>query len=191
MLIIGEVLVEEAVATERFACDLARCRGACCTLEGARGAPLLDEEKAMVEQALPAVSKYLSGESLAAIRRKGPVEGYRGNYATTCIGERDCVFVMYDGDVAKCSIEHAFNRGEVSWRKPVSCHLFPLRYSGSAPGLLRYESIPECSAGRERGAEEGTGLREFVREALLRRFGAPWVDEMERKASAGEESSRC
>jgi hypothetical protein len=184
MMIIGEVLVEEPVATARFRCDLSGCRGACCTLEGARGAPLLDEEKVLIERALPAVRKYLSPRSLDVIERRGAVEGFPGSYATACIGDRDCVFVMYEGDVAKCSIEHAFNRGETVWRKPVSCHLFPLRYSGASPGLLHYEQIPECAAGRSRGEVEGTALRDFAREALERRFGSEWVRKLDGRCSS-------
>lgn len=184
MMIIGEVLVDDAIAQTRFSCDLRKCRGACCTLEGARGAPLLDREKELVERVLPVVRKYLSPQSLSVIERKGAVEGYAGNFSTACIGDRDCVFVMYEGDVAKCSIEHAFNRGETGWRKPVSCHLFPLRYSGTAPGFLRYEEIPECAAGREKGKAEGTPLREFVREAMVRRFGGEWVAGLDEQCRA-------
>ena len=100
----------------------------------------------------------------------------QGAYATTCVENRDCVFVSYQGDVAKCSFELAFNNGEIPWRKPVSCHLFPLRYSGNGPGLLRYEAIPECSAGREKGKAGGTKLHEFVGDALVRRFGSEWYE---------------
>ena len=174
MLIIGEVFVEEEIALERFSCDLAKCKGACCTLQGARGAPLLDDEKDLVERYFPAVRKYLAPRNIRVIERNGMVDGYQGAYATTCVQDRDCVFVTYEGDVAKCSIELAFNNGEIPWRKPVSCHLFPLRYSGGGPGLLRYEAIPECSPGREKGKTEDTGLHDFLKEALVRRLGADW-----------------
>jgi hypothetical protein len=174
MVIIGEVLVEEEIATERFSCDIARCKGACCTIEGGRGAPLLDEEKALIERYLPVVRKHLSPRGITEIGRKGPTDGFPGNHATTCIDDRDCVFVIYDGDVAMCAIEHAFRKGEIPWRKPVSCHLFPLRYSGAAPGMLRYEPVPECSPGRRKGMAETTGLHDFLKEALIRRLGSDW-----------------
>jgi hypothetical protein len=180
MIIVSEILVEDAVETERFSCDLARCKGACCTLEGGRGAPLLDEEKVLVERAVPVLRKHLSARSLNEIAGRGAVDGARGSYATTCIDDRDCVFVVYEGDVAKCSIEAAFNRGEYPWRKPVSCHLFPLRYAANGAGLLRYEAIAECDPGREKGRADGTPLHAFLKEALVRRFGAEWY------ASLGE-----
>ncbi len=174
MLIIGDIAVDDAVTTQRFSCDLARCKGACCTLEGGRGAPLLDEEKALVERHYPAVRKYLSPGHIAAIERQGPVDGFPGAFATTCVEDRACVFVAYDGDIARCSFELAFRKGEIGWRKPVSCHLFPLRYSGGRAGVLRYEAIPECSAGRERGERDGTRLHDFLEDAIIRRLGPGW-----------------
>jgi hypothetical protein len=183
MMIIGEILVEDAVGTGQFSCDLKRCKGACCTLEGGRGAPLLDAEKELIERAVPVVRKYLSPRSLNEIAHRGAVDGPKGAYATTCIDDRDCVFVFYEGDVAKCSIEAAYNRGEYPWRKPVSCHLFPLRYSSGGSGLLRYEAIPECSPGREKGKADGTPLHGFLKDALVRRFGAAWYANLAERLS--------
>jgi len=177
MFTIGEILVEEEIATERFSCDLARCKGACCTLEGGRGAPLLDEEKRFLEEVLPVVSKRLAPLNLQVIREQGALDGFPGSYATTCIGDRDCVFVIRESGVAKCAIEKSFIEGEISWRKPVSCHLFPLRLSEGSTPALRYEVIGECDPGRRRGAKEGEPLHEFVKDSLIRRFGAEWYAE--------------
>lgn len=184
MMIIGEVLVDDDVVTERFSCDLAKCKGACCTLEGTRGAPLLDEEKEFVERHYPSVRKYLAPRNIKVIERKGMVDGVPGAYATAVIDNKECVFVMWEGDVAKCSFEMAFNNGEIPWRKPLSCHLFPLRYSGGEPGLLRYEEIPECTAGREKGSAAGTRLHEFVKDALVRRLGADWYGLLDERSAA-------
>jgi hypothetical protein len=174
MLMIGEVLVEEEIASERFSCDLAKCKGACCTIPGGRGAPLADEEKELIERYFPAVRKHLSARNLRVIERKGLTDGFDGNYATTCVDDRDCVFVTWEGDVAKCSFEIAFHDGEIPWRKPLSCHLFPLRYSGGTPGMVRYEPIGACSPARERGRADAVPLHEFLKEAIIRRLGADW-----------------
>lgn len=174
MVIIGDITVDDAVTTERFSCDLAKCKGACCTLEGGRGAPLLDDEKKLVERHAPATRKYLSPRHLAVLDRAGPVDGFPGWFATTCVDDRACVFVSYDGDIARCAFELAFRNGEIPWRKPVSCHLFPLRYSGGSAGVLRYEKIPECSAGREKGEADDTRLHDFLKDAITRRFGPDW-----------------
>lgn len=189
-MVIGEILVEDEVATAQFSCDLGRCRGACCTLEGGRGAPLLDEERGLVEAAVPVVLERLPARSIAEIGRRGAVDGVKGAYATTCVDDRDCVFVVYDGPVAKCAIEDAFNRGELPWRKPVSCHLFPLRFSRNGAGLLRYEAIPECAPGREKGRAGGIPVTSFLREALDRRFGTEWRGELDRAAGRRREELR-
>ncbi len=179
MFIVDEILVGEEIATERFSCDLARCKGACCTLEGGRGAPLLDDEKDLIEKYLPVIRKRLDGRNLDVIRERGVADGYPGNYATTCINDRDCVFVTREAGVARCAIEKSYLAGEIPWRKPVSCHLFPLRFTeGSAPAL-RYEVIGECDAGRRRGTDEEILLHGFVKESLVRRFGAAWYTKLE------------
>src|ERR1041385_2164054 len=85
MFVVGEAVIDEAVAQARFACDLEQCRGACCTLPGGRGAPLIDEECAELERAFPAAAKYLSEEHLRVIRRDGLFEGVSGNFSTTCL----------------------------------------------------------------------------------------------------------
>lgn len=177
MLIIGEIFVDEDVATERFSCDLPRCRGACCTLEGGRGAPLLDEEVALLREYYPRIRRFLSHRNERHIRDTGMTDGFDGNHATACIDNRDCVFVVYDGKIATCAIEKCYLAGEIPWRKPVSCHLFPLRYAEGSTRVLRYERIEECRPGRKLGARLMSPLREFAGEALRRRFGLPWYGE--------------
>ena len=176
MFIIGEALIEEPVAHARFACDLQHCKGACCTMPGARGAPLEDSEVAEIERAYPAVRKYLPEKNLLAIARHGAVEGVPGNYATTCVDDRDCVFVYHEQGIAKCSLEKAFLNGETEWRKPISCHLFPIRISSEGIDRLRYEKISECVAGRANGEKNEIPLAVYLREPLVRKFGREWYD---------------
>ena len=175
MFLIGEATVDGEIAHARFACDLVECKGACCTLPGGRGAPLDDAELAELERALPVVRKYLSAEHLEVIRRSGIVEGIPGSYATTCVGHRDCVFVFREDGIARCSLEKAFLAGETTWRKPVSCHLFPVRAPSGKH--LRYEKIAECEGGRRKGKTLDVPLYEFLKDALVRKFGSAWYDE--------------
>jgi len=177
MFVIGEITVEDAVANAHFSCDLQRCKGACCTLPGGRGAPLEDDEVLAVGEAVEHASKYLSAEHLAHIRLHGAVEGIPGSYATQCIDDRDCVFVYYDDGIARCSIEKAHFEGSGTFRKPVSCHLFPVRAGTGRGGRVRYEKIPECDPGRLQGRNANTRLHVFLKEALERKFGAEWYAE--------------
>jgi hypothetical protein len=165
--------VDEDVLTARFACDLGRCKGACCTLPGGRGAPLDDAEVGELRRAFGAARKYLSARSLQSIEAQGFVEGFPGHYHTTCIDDKDCVFVVMEEGIARCALEKAHLAGETAWRKPISCHLYPLRISPDG-AQVRYERIAECIPGAERGAAEDIALVDFLREPLERRFGRSW-----------------
>jgi len=178
VFLIDQAVVDESVLGAQFCCDVASCRGACCCLEGLRGAPLSDPEVVEVERALPAVSKYLSSTSISLIESFGPVEGFPGDYATRCVGSRECVFVWFDGPVARCSFERAYLEGLTRWRKPLSCHLFPIRVRSVGQEFLRYEEIPECQAGRESGQARGMRLYEFLEEPLIRKYGRPWYQKL-------------
>ncbi len=177
MFTVGEALVEEEIAHARFACDLPNCRGACCTLPGGRGAPLLDSELAELRRAFPAAVRYLPDEHRKAIARDGMFEGVPGSFTTLCLNDKACVFVYYEGRVARCALDRAYQNGETSWRKPISCHLFPIRVSPGAGETVRYEKISECSSGRSLGQQSDVPLYEFLKEALIRRFGEAWYDE--------------
>ena len=181
MFLIGEAVVDEEIAHERFTCDLIRCKGACCTIRGGQGAPLEDAELVELRTALPSARKYLSDENLQIIESRGFFEGKPGNYFTTCVDDRDCVFVYYEDDIARCSLERAYQNGETGWRKPLSCHLFPLRVSRGLKQEIRYEKISECSAGRSRGRSHDMPLYDFLKDALVRNFGGRWYEEFRRE----------
>ncbi len=180
MFTIGEIHVEEEVAGVRFACNLSACKGACCTLEGGRGAPVTDLEVEEMRKALPAVEKYLPAAHREVIARKGVVDGFEGNYATHCYRDRACVFVYYEGGIAKCAFERAFLNGEIEWRKPLSCHLFPIRSSNGLMKKLRYEEISECAPAVVRGGTERIPLYRFLKDALVRAYGEAWYDDFAR-----------
>ncbi|TAK58368.1 MAG: DUF3109 family protein, partial [Bacteroidetes bacterium] len=142
-----------------------------------RGAPLMDEEIPELERAFPAIAHYLPVRHLEAIQTSGMYEGEPGSWATTCIDNKACVFVYYEGDIAKCSLEKGYLNGETTWRKPISCHLFPIRVTSQPRTMLRYETIEECDAAVERGEQEHITLPDFLKEPLIRRFGEEWYNE--------------
>jgi hypothetical protein len=176
MFAIGEIFVEERIADLPFACDVEKCKGACCTLKGGRGAPLDDREVEEIERWFPAVRKYLPQAHLSVIDRDGMIEGSSKYFATRCVNDADCVFVYYDGGIAQCAFERAFLNNEIGWRKPISCHLFPMRTSSGIAPHLRFEYLHHCEAGLLRGAKEHILLRDFLKDALLRAYGAEWCE---------------
>jgi hypothetical protein len=188
MVKIGEAILEDDVVLSRFCCDLEACKGACCCIEGGRGAPLEDDEILEVEKAFPRVRQYLPAEHLDRLTITGLWEGTPGDYVTPCIDNRACVFVYYDAGIARCSFERAYLGGLTDWRKPLSCHLFPIRVRRFGTDHVRYEQIQECVAGRVRGERENVGLPAFLKEPLIRSFGAPWYHQLLRSSGAsGEE----
>ena len=177
MFVIGEAVIDEQIAHELFACDVLKCKGACCSLPGGRGAPLEESEVQELEQALPFAKKYLSERHLHVIDVRGMIEGAPGNRATVCVEDLDCVFVFYEQGIARCSLEKAYNNGETTWKKPLSCHLFPIRIRRGDQQYLHYEKISECTPAIDRGHAEGTPLYEFLEHSLKRKFGSAWYDE--------------
>jgi hypothetical protein len=176
MFIIGEAFIEERLGQETFACDTEACKGACCTLQGGRGAPLEDRDVEEIRAAFPAVMGFLPAKSLQVIRSVGQVEGVPGDLATPCVENRECAYAYFENGIARCSFERAFLDGSTGWRKPLSCHLFPIRVRRFGQEFLHYEEIDECASGRTRGAAENIPLAEFLREPLTRRFGKTWYE---------------
>ncbi|HLT47060.1 MAG TPA: DUF3109 family protein [Rubricoccaceae bacterium] len=183
MFAVDHVLVSDAVLDAPFACHLGACLGACC-VHGDSGAPLEPEERAALEQVLPVVEADLRPEARATIRREGVWEEVApGEYATTCVDGRECVFVVYEGPadrpVAKCAIQQAYQAGRVGFEKPISCHLFPIRVQRHGEGadaveVLNYEQIGLCSPAVRHGRRTGVQLADFLERPLTRRYGPRW-----------------
>ena len=124
---IDEIIVNREVIKTKFTCDLEKCKGACCTMESEYGAPITKSEIEKIEKILPIVFEYLPGRHIQEIKKNGFWYEVEGQLMTRSINKRACVFVTYEGDIAKCGIEKAYRDGKVDFIKPVSCHLFPIR----------------------------------------------------------------
>ena len=188
MFSVHDITVDTSIAGVKFACNFSQCKGACCTMPGPRGAPLTEEESKEIEKAFPIIKKYLNEDHLRVVDERGLVERSGGDITTPCIDHKACVFVTYDKSIAKCSFETAYFKNEIGWRKPLSCHLFPIRVDHGFIEHLRYESIPECFPALERGQSENIGLSNFLKDALVRRYGETWYAEFQ-KACASQRFS--
>lgn len=176
MILIDKILVNEEIIETNFHCDLKQCKGACCTFRSEFGAPVLNSEISIIEEILPAAFEYLPKKSINIIKSKGFYEGVPGNYSTVCIDSTDCVFVFYEGDVAKCAIEKAYFDGKIKFRKPLSCHLFPIRVSDFGGEYIFYSQFSECSPALKLGERKDTKIYQFVKEALIRAYGEDWYE---------------
>jgi hypothetical protein len=178
MIIVADTIIDETVTSSSFCCDLHACKGVCCCLEGGRGAPLTDEEVSLVTATFPFAKEYLSARNLDVIAREGLVEGWDGSYATPCVEHKECVYVYFADGIALCAFERAYNEGKTPWRKPISCHLFPIRVGRAGRTYLRYEQMAECLPARQSGETRNISLVDFLKDPLIRAFGEPWFDQL-------------
>lgn len=191
MFAVDNVLVTDGLLEAPFCCNLSACLGGCC-VQGESGAPLEPEERAELEKLFPAVRKYLRPEALEVIERQGVWEELsEDQFATTCVNDAECVFVMYDGPVAKCAIQRAHEEGLVDFPKPISCHLFPVRVENFGEmDALNYEQVGLCNAARKAGRRQGLQLSEFLRAPLIRKYGESWYLKFREACAARREALR-
>ncbi len=147
-------------------------------MESEFGAPVFEAETAIIDRQLDTIKKYLPKRNVEEIVKKGFSEIKDGELLIRSIDNRDCVFSYYEGTVAKCGIEKAYFDGKVDFRKPISCHLFPIRISDFGGPVLRYEKYDDCLPAVKRGANTGLTVAEFCKDALIRAFGTEWYDEL-------------
>ncbi|MCS6989857.1 MAG: DUF3109 family protein [Chloroherpetonaceae bacterium] len=176
MVVIDGVIVGDDVFEAEFRCDLARCKGACCVV-GELGAPVSSEEVRIIESILDAVKPYLPEANRKAIERQGVCETHFGELFLATVEGRECAFATIDENgVATCNLERAYLDGKTTFRKPLSCHLFPIRVRKRlGMDALVYMRIDECEAGRRCGAKEKIKLGDFLAPALERKYGKQWL----------------
>ncbi|MGQ9799091.1 MAG: DUF3109 family protein [Ignavibacterium sp.] len=179
---IDDVLVREEVLTTPFACDLKKCKGACCTLDSEFGAPVTEDEIDQIKQILPIVKEYITEEHKDEIEQNGFFEKKYDELLLRSINNKACVFVYYDGDIAKCAIEKAYFDGKVKFRKPISCHLFPIRVAKFGGDILRYEKFVECNPAIENGKKLNITIAEFCKDSLIRLYGEKWYSQLMEKS---------
>ncbi|MGA1227419.1 MAG: DUF3109 family protein [Tamlana sp.] len=185
MFQLGKTIVSEDVIGKEFLCNLSACKGACC-IDGDAGAPLNKEETKILEDIYPKVKPFLRQEGIDAIEAQGTfVTTEDGDLETPLINGADCAYVIFDeNNVALCGIEEAYNQGEISWKKPVSCHLYPIRVQDySEFSAVNYHKWQICDDACTLGEELGVPVYKFVKEALIRKFGEDWYLELEKVAN--------
>jgi hypothetical protein len=143
-------------------------------MESDFGAPITKNEIEIINNFLPAIIEYLPKEHIEEIKKNGFWIDKDGELTTRSLNNRACVFVSWEGDIAKCGIEKAYNAGKIDFIKPISCHLFPIRISNFGGAVLRYEKYSECGPALEKGNELQTKILDFCGFALERKFGTGW-----------------
>jgi hypothetical protein len=181
MYLIGSTLVSDDVVQEHFACNLTACKGACCW-EGEYGAPLEESELPILEEIYPAVAPYLTEAGREAVAEQGTAVKNKKGYDTPLVNGGPCAYMTLDQTgTAQCGIERAHNDGATDWKKPISCHLYPIRVNQNPHvnfEALNYDVWDICSAACTKGERERVRIYEFARPALIRKYGQEWYDEL-------------
>ena len=183
MFELGKTVVSEEILEREFVCNLQACKGGCC-VDGNAGAPVEEEETHILEEIYPKVKPFLRPEGVAAIESQGTyVKGDDGEWETPLLNGAECAYVIYREGIALCGIEAAHRAGAISWKKPVSCHLYPVRIREYTQlTAVNYHQWHICDPACDLGAELQVPIYKFVKEALIRKFGEAWYAELEEVA---------
>lgn len=175
------------MASEQFVCDLNYCKGGCCE-DGDSGAPLEKEELQILRDIYQSVKPYLSPEGIEVLEREGLfVYDQEFGWVTPTVGGRICAYGFRDKQgVIKCGIEQAYLNNQISWKKPISCHLFPVRIAQSKRQNLEYVNYEPredlCKAACALGKKLKVPVYEFLKEALIRKYGSEFYLTLEASA---------
>ncbi len=181
MIQIEDKLISEDVIGKKFVCDLTACKGACC-VEGDSGAPISSDEIFDLKNNLSPIKKYMRKEGISAIENNDVFYlDDDDESVTTLVNGKECAFVFFDNNnIAKCSIEKAYKENEISFNKPISCHLYPIRVKK----LDEFEAInidhwkicsPACSCGEKLNVK----VYRFLKNAIVKHWGQEFYDQLE------------
>ena len=193
MIKIGSILISDDLLERFFVCDLEKCKGACC-VEGDLGAPLDVEELDRLRENYNEIAPFLTQKGREEIVKQGPyVFDAEGDYSTPTINGRECAYAIYDErGILRCGIETAYEKGKSRFSKPISCHLYPVRISKNTTNIaVNYDKWDICNPACVLGAELNIPVYQFLKDALIRKFGQEWYDQLKKYATeknTGEEN---
>ncbi len=180
MIVLQNTVISDDIRDNFFVCNLEKCKGDCC-VEGDLGAPLADDELAILAESYEHIKPYMTGAGKLAVEEQGLyVQDFEGDYSTPTIDNRECAYALYDEQgILKCAIEQAYYDGKISWKKPISCHLYPIRvtkYDGFE--ALNYDRWSICASACNFGKDLGVRVYQFLKEPLIRKYGEDWYNEL-------------
>jgi hypothetical protein len=184
MVQIDDKIISLDVFEQQFVCDLNACKGACC-VEGDSGAPLELEEVDILAQIFDKVKPFMREEGIKEVERQGfSVIDKDGDRTTPLVKNKECAFVSFDTNgTAKCSIEQAYNKDIIDFKKPISCHLFPIRIQKYDDfEAVNYESIKICEPACSCGQKLEVPVFKFLKEPLIRLYGEQWYNTLSEAA---------
>ncbi len=181
MIIIDDTLISEDLKNICFSCNLLQCKGDCC-VEGDAGAPLEEEEITILEDGLDEIRPYMAKEGLEVVERTGVFDyDVDGEYVTPLVNDRECAFVRFENGISYCAIEKAWSEGKINFRKPISCHLYPVRLTKlTHHTAINYDHWDICKTALQKGEQDNNLLYKYLKTPLIRKFGERWYQKLER-----------
>ena len=179
MFEIDKKVVSLDVIKEKFTCDVRKCKGNCC-VQGESGAPLDDDEVLILDRIFPDFKDYLRPEGIKAVLEQGTfVIDEDGDKVTPLIANLECAYAVFENGIARCGIEKAFEAGAIGFRKPISCHLYPIRITKYDNfEAVNYNRWHLCEYARSYGNELNVPVYKFVDEALIRKYGKEFTEKL-------------
>ncbi len=185
MIAIDETLISEDLLETQFVCDLSKCKGACC-VEGDAGAPLEKEEVKMLEKVFEEVKPFLRAEGVLAIEQQGTsvLDLMDNEPVTPLVNGAECAYVIFDEKgTTKCGIEKAWEAGATAFRKPISCHLYPVRIQKYPHyEAVNYHKWQICAPACDLGKSLQVPVYKFLKDALITKYGPEWYNQLEEVA---------
>jgi len=177
MIAVENTLISDDILNVKFICDVEKCHGACC-VEGDAGAPLEEEEIALIEDAIDEIKPFMVPDGIEMIEKNGAFDyDMFGHFVTPLVHDRECAFVYFENDIARCAIEKAYQEGKIPFAKPISCNLYPIRISGyKTLEALNYHEWPICHDALKCGTKNNVPLYIFLKDALIRKYGKKWYN---------------
>jgi hypothetical protein len=187
VIAIDNILVSDEVVEKQFVCDLNKCKGGCC-VDGDTGAPITQEEANIIEDIYLEIKHLLSPNAIALIEDEG-THTFDDEYGlvTPSLNGGICAYGYYDElGIVKCAIEHVYKEGKIDFKKPISCHLFPIR-------ITEYESFEAvnyepretlCKPACKLGKSLKVPVYQFLKEPLIRKYGEEFYEALDATAKA-------
>ena len=176
---LGDKIISTQIFEKKFVCNLNQCKGACC-VEGDAGAPLNWEEVKIIQQDLEKIKPFMRQEGIEVVEKSDVYYlDQEDEPVTSLVNEKECVFVQFENGIAKCAIEQANKSGITSFKKPISCHLYPIRIKKfNEYTAINYEEWNICKPACSCGDKLDVSVFKFLKEPLIRAFGTEFFEEL-------------
>ncbi|HOZ85620.1 MAG TPA: DUF3109 family protein [Niabella sp.] len=186
MIIIENKIISDDIAEAQFVCDLSKCKGGCCE-EGDAGAPLTEAELKEVENHFEIIKSYMTEDAIKEVEQSGFYsfsEEFGWVTPTLASDNEICVYAFREKNgLIKCAFEQAYNEGKIFWKKPISCHLYPIiAYKGVHGDYERLNYEPReklCSPGCALGEKLKVPVHAFLKEPLIRKYGEAFYEALD------------